>query len=166
MNELITIEKIGIREALEIAGSPNDPHVHSFEELLVGMEGILEHFIDFRASSLHAPYVSFISKGKVHRVKPAIADGKCSIWVIRFNTEFIPETTFQLYSHYHEHANIGLKNDESFNNMTSLCGIMYEEMQKENPCLPVVRDLLKDKVIGGAVCGNDTAVFGMNGSAD
>jgi hypothetical protein len=32
------------------------------------MEGQLEHFIDFKNTLLDAPLISFVSKGKVHRV--------------------------------------------------------------------------------------------------
>jgi AraC family transcriptional regulator, transcriptional activator of pobA len=143
MNEIFTIGMVNVEEANKIASSPNEPHIHNYEELLVGQEGALEHFIDFKAASLKAPFISFITKGKVHHVKPLVYEGKCSIWVMRFSTEFIPETSFRLYSYYHDHANLEMKNDDSFIRMGTLCGMMNDEMQKSDPNLPVVRDLLK-----------------------
>ncbi len=32
--------------------------------LLIGMEGSLEHFIDFASEEVDAPYISFVTRGK------------------------------------------------------------------------------------------------------
>lgn len=143
MDELFDIYKLTAEDALKIAGKPNEPHVHEFEELIVGVEGQLEHFIDFSSNLYEAPYVSFIAKSKMHKVKPIPVDGKCSIWVIRFNTEFIPETSFMLYSLYHDYANVKLNRDDSFKRIVTLCEMIHGEMQQVNPSLTIVRDLLK-----------------------
>lgn len=143
MTELFKIFKLDIDAAKQIASSPNNPHFHDYEELLVGIEGQLEHFIDFTAARFDAPYISFVTKGKLHQAKPTIANGACSIWVMRFNSEFIPESTFRLYSYYHEHANLTLANDDCFRRMVVLCEMMNGEMQAPKPNLAIVRDLLK-----------------------
>lgn len=101
MKQLFDIYKLTEEGVREIAASDNEPHQHDFEELLVGVEGSLDHFIDYESVEINAPFISFVTKGKVHRVVPKLKDGKCKIWVIRFKSEFIPETTFQLYSYYH-----------------------------------------------------------------
>ncbi len=142
MSEPFTIQRMTVEDAERIAASVNEPHFHDYEELIVGIEGQLEHFIDFKASVFNAPYVSFVTKGKLHRVRPLVYEGKCKLWVIRFNTDFIPETTFQLYSYYHEHANIEIKN-ECFDRMGMLCEMMYGELQQPKIKLSIVRDLLK-----------------------
>src|SRR5574344_2965996 len=98
MEDIFTIYKFGVKDAEEVALSENEPHIHDYEELLVGINGQLEHFIDFRTEIVDAPFVSFISEGKVHRLKPLLKDGKCNIWVIRFKSDFIAETIFQLYA--------------------------------------------------------------------
>ena len=49
MDNLFHIFKISLKEAGKIAESPEQVHVHDFEELIVGIEGELEHFIDFKA---------------------------------------------------------------------------------------------------------------------
>jgi AraC family transcriptional regulator, transcriptional activator of pobA len=143
MAELFKIYKLTIENAATIAASPNLPHFHDFEELIIGMEGQLEHFIDFKATTFNAPYISFVTKGKLHQAKPTISDGKCSIWVMRFHTEFIPETVFRLYSYYHDHANIEMADDDCFGRMVMLCEMMNGEMKTDKPNLAIVRDLLK-----------------------
>ncbi len=137
------IHKINAEHAKKIAGSPNEPHIHDFEELLIGIEGRLEHFIDFKAAIFCAPYVSFVTKGKLHRVKPLLHDGKCSLWQIRFASDFIPETTFKLYSFYHEHANLEISDSICFQRITTLCELMAGELQQSSPKLVIVHDLLK-----------------------
>lgn len=143
MDQYFKIFRVTEIEAAEIASAPNDPHVHEFEELLIGAEGKIEHFIDFKAVEFKAPFISFITKGKSHRLKPMTVDNKCNIWVICFSSDFIPESTFQLYSYYHEHANICFYDHKSFDRLVKLAEMINEEMQGPNPKLVVVRDLLK-----------------------
>lgn len=143
MEELFKIYKLSEAEVEKIANEPNEPHVHEFEELLVGLDGKLEHLIDFKTDTYTAPYVSFITKGKVHRVKPILVEGKCSVWVIRFNQDFIPGTSFNLYSLYHDAANIEIRDDEYFRRMVMLCEMMYTESNSISPSLNVIRDLLR-----------------------
>jgi AraC-like DNA-binding protein len=143
MDEPIKINKLGIPDAKKIAVSVNEPHTHDFEELLIGMEGQLDHFIDFKESKVNAPYISFVTKGKLHRVKPEICNGKCSLWQIRFKSDFLPETSFRLYSYYHDHANIEMQNDYNFNRLVLLCEMIDYEMNQAKSRLAVVHDLLK-----------------------
>ena len=142
MNQLFQIFKVDEDEVRNIAGAPNEPHTHDYEELVIGLEGEVEHFIDFRSNTFEAPFISFVTKGKVHRLKPGIRNGKCNIWVMRFKSEFIPETTFQLYSFYHDHANIRMEPGECFNRIVSLSEMMFREMQQSNPDYAVIRHLL------------------------
>lgn len=143
MNQYFKIFKVTAEDAAEIASSPNEPHVHEFEELLIGSEGKIEHFIDFRAVNFKAPFISFITMGKVHRIKPMTLDGKCNIWVICFSNDFIPESTFQLYSYYHDNADIEFSDLKSFNRMIMLAEMINEEMQGSDPKLSVVRNILR-----------------------
>lgn len=143
MEQFFKIFKVTAEDAEKIASSPNDPHVHEFEELLIGSEGKIEHFIDFRVVTFRAPFISFITKGKVHRIKPCTENNKCNIWTIGFSSDFIPETTFQLYSYYHDQANIEIRNDKDFRRILMITEMIHEEMQNEKPKMSVVRDLLK-----------------------
>ncbi|MEO8151047.1 MAG: helix-turn-helix transcriptional regulator [Bacteroidia bacterium] len=142
MNHLFQVFKVTADDVKKITTSPNEPHHHDYEELLVGIAGELEHFIDFKSNTFTAPFVSFVTKGKVHRVKPGIKDGQCEIWVMRFKSEFIPETTFQLYCYYHDHANIEMQKGDCFNRLVTLCEMMFTEMQQITPDYAVIRHLL------------------------
>jgi AraC family transcriptional regulator, transcriptional activator of pobA len=141
-NKFFDIFRVGVKEAELIASQPNEPHHHDYEELLIGMEGSLEHFIDFRVETFVAPYVSFITKGKVHRLYPGIIEGKCSVWVLRFRSEFMPETTFQLYALYHDEANIIMQAGSGFTRLVTICEMIWSETQQENPDYSVIRPLL------------------------
>lgn len=142
MKELFKIFQLDERKAHEIASVPDAPHSHDFEELIVGIEGGLEHFIDFKSQIIRSPFVSFVTKGKVHRVVPLLIEGKCSFWVLRFKSEFIPETTFQLYSYYHDRASLALQRNTCFQRLVILCELMQGEMKQDIPDLGVVRHLL------------------------
>jgi len=142
MDQLFEIHLMNEEDAKGIIASENEPHFHDYEELLIGIEGELDHFIDFKSETFRSPFISFVTKGKVHRVQPKLKDGRCKIWVIRFKSEFIPETTFQLYSYYHDHANIQLPQDQCFSQLLALCGIINNEFLQTDPNFAVLRHLL------------------------
>jgi AraC family transcriptional activator of pobA len=142
MDQLIHIFKLGAEDAKKIEASPDNPHNHDFEELIVGMEGEMDHFIDFKSEKFISPFVSFVTKGKIHRVIPEIKNGKFNLWVIGFRSDFIPETTFQLYSYYHDHANLQIQKGENFDRMVTLCEMMYREANQIIPDYAVIRLLL------------------------
>jgi len=143
MNQLFYIFKLGEDEAKEIAESPFETmHKHDYEELIVGIEGSLDHFIDFRSEKFNSPFISFVTKGKLHRAKPETSDGKCSIWVIQFRSEFIPQTTFYLYSYFHSQSNIQLLKGDCFSQMGALCEMMFIASHNDIPNYAVVRHLL------------------------
>jgi AraC family transcriptional regulator, transcriptional activator of pobA len=142
MNQLFTIFRLDAARAVEIIASPDEPHLHDHEELIIGMEGKIDHFIDFKTSIIEAPLVSFVTKGKLHRVIPQLSDGKCDMWVLRFQSEFIAETIFQLYVSYHNNANLKLQKGPCFNRLNTICEMMYSEMQQSSPDLSIVQHLL------------------------
>lgn len=142
MDQLFKIFRLNEAEATKIGASPDEPHQHDFEELIIGMDGVLEHFIDFQSEKINAPCISFVTKGKLHRVIPRLKNGKCDFWVLRFKSEFIPETTFQLYSYYHGQANIPMKKTDCFNRLVLLCEMINAETQQDIPDFSVIRHLL------------------------
>lgn len=142
MNTLFHLFKVGPGEARQISASPDEPHQHVYEELIIGVQGRLEHFIDFKTTTLDAPLVSFVTKGKVHRAIPRVLKGQCDMWVLRFKSEIIPDTTFQLYAFYHNHATLKMQGGPCFDRLITLCEIMHAEMQQQNPDLAVVKHLL------------------------
>lgn len=142
MEELFRMFRVDAAEAERIAAKPDAPHQHDFEEVIIGVVGQLEHFIDFRTSTIAAPFVSFVSQGKVHRVLPQVKEGHCDMWVLRFRSEFIPETTFQLYAFFHANADIPLPNEFCFTRLLTVCELIAGEMEQREPDLAVVRQLL------------------------
>jgi len=142
MNELFKIYKVDNREAEYIQSQANDPHHHEFEELIIGIKGKIDHFIDFKSETYVAPFASFVSRGKIHRVVPLLENGDCDFWVLRFKSEFIPETTFNLYAYFHDHANLQFEHGRCFERINLLCSMIQEEMTQAKPELAVVRELL------------------------
>ncbi len=142
MNQLFNISRIDAVRAKEIEEAPDEPHVHDFEELIVGMKGRLEHFVDFKSGTVEAPLVSFIAKGKVHRIITKLQDGSFDMWLLRFRSEFISETVFQLYSSFHNNANLVLQPGECFNRLITVCEIISQEMKHQVPDLSIVRHML------------------------
>ena len=121
---------------------PDEPHIHDFEELIVGMKGELEHFIDFKSNTIKAPLVSFIAKGKAHRIVTKLQNGNFDMWVLRFKGEFIADTIFQLYNSFHTNANQVLQTGACFNRLSTICEIIDQEMKNATPDLSIVRHLL------------------------
>lgn len=119
-----------------------DAHIHDYEELIIGVEGDIQHFIDYKTVNLSAPFVSFVTSGKVHAIKPFAINGKCNIWALKFKSEFIPETTFQLYSYYHDHASLQISREISIRRILAILQMMSEEMLQQDPDFAVVRHLL------------------------
>lgn len=142
MNQPFKIFPLTEADVSKITAAPNEPHHHDFEELIIGIEGRLEHFIDFKSTTFRAPFVSFVTKGKIHRVQPGMENGNCKMWVLRFKSEFIAETTFQLYAHYHDHANVTLSPGTCFDRLVTICEMIAGEMQQPVQDLAVVRHLL------------------------
>ncbi len=46
MDKLFQIFKADERDVMTVAQSKNDPHVHDFKELIIGVEGKLEVFLN------------------------------------------------------------------------------------------------------------------------
>lgn len=142
MNDIFRIFKLDVKQAEEIMREPNLPHLHEYEELLIGIEGRAEHFIDFQSHIIDAPFISFITQGKMHQIKPMAKDGKCEIWVIRFKSELISATAFQLYTTFHDRANIHLDPNTCFSRLDNICSIIYDEYTQTAPDISVIRLLL------------------------
>ncbi|MDR6762031.1 AraC-like DNA-binding protein [Flavobacterium sp. 2755] len=142
MTEIFKIFRITAAESFKIQLSVNEPHAHDFEELIIGGQGQLEHFIDFKSRLIDAPFISFVTQGKIHRVKPIIKDGLCDMWVLRFKSEFIAETIFSLYASFHDKANISMQSNACFERLDILCKMIHDEYNQEASDLAVIRQLL------------------------
>jgi AraC-like DNA-binding protein len=69
-------------------------------------------------------------------------DGRCDMTVIRFRSEFIPETVFQLYSLFHDQAQMRMRDGRCFARLTTVADLITGEMAQAVPDLAVVRQLL------------------------
>lgn len=142
MEQIFKIKRIDNEEAKRICSDPGEIHQHDHETLIIGIEGILDHFVDFRTTQIEAPLVSFIAKGKVHRIITLPKSDRFDMWVLKFKSEFIAETVFQLYTSFHNNANQVLQKGTCFERLHSLCKMIDEEMQHPSPNLSIVRHLL------------------------
>ena len=135
MERLFRITRIGPEEAIKINSTPSEPHKHDYESLIIGSVGILEHFVDFKTTVIEAPLVSFIAKGKF------------DMWLLRFNSDFIAETVFQLYSTYHDRSNQILQRGQCFDRLNTICELIDKEMKCVPPDLSIVRHLLSTLIL-------------------
>ena len=142
MNDIFRIFKLDVTQAEEIIREVNQPHSHNYEELLIGIKGQVEHFIDFQSYMIDAPFISFITQGKMHQIKPMPKDGECEVWVMRFKSELISATTFQLYTAFHDKANIHMDTNACFKRLDDICSIIYDEYIQKLPDIGVIGQLL------------------------
>lgn len=142
MEKLFKIYKVDKIEAQKIQNESNNPHQHDFEELIVGLKGKLTHFIDYKTQTISSPFISFVTKGKIHIAQPEIEDNDCDFWVLRFRSEFIPEITFQLYNFYHDQANFTLSDPTHIHRIDTICQLISDEYLTKSPELAIIRELL------------------------
>ena len=143
MEELFRIFHVDDKQAAEIKAMPDEPHLHDYDELIIGVEGKLEHFIDFENNTLISPFISFIARGKVHRVIPHGIDKNYSLWVLRFKEDFLPGLTFKLTPAYHLSAGFEVPRDAFFERIVNTTEMIHFEMDQTSPHLTVARDLLR-----------------------
>lgn len=142
MNEPFKIFRVNNDVVKKLAQAPNQPHQHNYEEIIVVINGTIEHFIDFNSTVLQAPFVSFITKGKIHRIKPIDNGTNCDGFVIRFQSEFVSETVFQLYHFFHDEANVIFSSSRAFKRFVELCKILNDEAQQDVIDYSIIRSML------------------------
>jgi len=113
-------------------------HFHDYEELIIVTEGSIEHYIDFQAEVVTAPFVSYISLGKMHRIIP---HEDFRGWVINYQNEFIPDSKLNFYSNFFTSTNIPISPKRCTQRFISLCEIINEEYKQSFPDLSTIRHL-------------------------
>ena len=113
-------------------------HFHDFEELIIVTEGSLEHFIDFQSEVAKAPFVSYVSLGKMHKI---IVHEDLRGWVINYQNEFIPDSKLNFYSNFLSTTDIPIAPNGCMQRFTSLCQIINTEYHQENPDLSTISHL-------------------------
>ncbi len=127
----------------ELVKAPNLPHRHDHEEIVVVIEGTIEHFIDFDSTLLQAPFVGFITKGKTHRISPITDAGDCDGYVIQFQSEFVSGVIFRLYQFFHDNAHIVFSTNRELKRFVALCEILDQEAQQQSSDFAIMRSLLR-----------------------
>ncbi len=113
-------------------------HYHDFEELIIVTDGGLEHYIDFNSEIVTAPFASYVSMGKMHKI---IAHDDLRGWVINYMNEFLPDTKLNFYSNFFSTTNIPIGANGCLLRFTSLCQIINHEYNEENPDFQIIRHL-------------------------
>ena len=130
MDKLFHIFEI-TKEVVDMLRSKSEEaHFHDFEEIIVVTQGSLEHYIDFQMEVVHAPFVSYVSQGKVHRI---VEHPDLRGWVINYQNEFIPDSKLSFYSNFIASTNIPISNNSCSGNFESLCRIIHAEYTQESP---------------------------------
>lgn len=149
MERLFNISPFSASLEKQLPDFLSEPHAHDMEELVISLQGKIEHFINFKSTIYNAPLISYVTKGKSHRIT-FLHDNELNYpqgWIFRFKSEFIPESRFQLYAGYHEYATIELAENKHFTQIVKLCEIMYEIASQEVPDYAILRSLLSSLFI-------------------
>jgi AraC family transcriptional activator of pobA len=139
MEKLFRIIELTKELAADIASKEYISHFHDFEELIIVSEGSLTHYIDFGVEIVRAPFVCYISMGKMHRLVP---EKDMRGWVINYKTEFIPDSMLNFYSNFFACTNIPLSEGKSLKKYMSLCEIINTEYSQEFKDLTTIRHLI------------------------
>jgi AraC-like DNA-binding protein len=124
MEKLFRIIEITAELAEEISSGPKEDHFHDFEELIIVTEGSLTHYIDFNVEVATAPFICYVSMGKMHRLEP---NKDLRGWVINYKSEFIPDSRLNFYSNFFTFTNIPLTPGTCLNRFGDLCRIINAE---------------------------------------
>ena len=121
-----------------LKGSFKD-HRHDYEEILVLQTGQPQHVIDFTKEILHTPLVVYVAKGKIHKFIP---DADTTGWVIQYQGELLPDNRFNFYCNFLDSIHYRFKENECLEQLTTLCGLMYQAYQHEQKDMNFIIHLL------------------------
>jgi AraC-like DNA-binding protein len=119
--------------------NPAISHRHDHEELWIVTHGNPVHSVDFSAETLRSPVIVYVAQGKVHSFLP---DEQTQGWLIRYKSDFIPQSRFNFYSGFLEKVQYPLSSDYCSTTLNSLCEILLKESSEVNPDYTVMRHLL------------------------
>ncbi len=140
------IFKVNKELAMKFVNANDQPHRHNYEEILISIKGTSEHYIDFKSKTLQSPFISFVSKGKSHHLRP-LKDSEIEGYAILFQSEFVSETIFQLHHLFHANAHIEYTNNREFKRIITLCEMLEDEAQQELIDYTVIHSLLSTLLV-------------------
>lgn len=122
-----------------------EPHNHDDEELLIITQGAMEHFIDFENTIVQAPFISFVNRGKMHRIQfRKDQDGMYPAgWLLRFRNELVIDSKFIVYSNYYEYSNLEIENKPSLDRIISIMQLLRAEISETPQSATIISSLLK-----------------------
>jgi AraC family transcriptional regulator, transcriptional activator of pobA len=139
MTDPITITPLTCEFLEPLALNPLETHRHDHEELWIITHGIPVHSVNFSAETLQSPVIVYVAQGKVHSFLP---DENTQGWLIRYKSDFIPQSRFNFYSGFLDKVQYPLSKDYCSTTLNSLCEIMLRESSEVNPDYTVMRHLL------------------------
>lgn len=139
MNVPFEIKKITGDLIDVILQNPSEPHRHDHEEFIIVTHGKPTHFVDFTAELLDPPVIVYVAHGKVHNFVP---DAETRGWVIRYTSDFIPQSAFNFYSTFLDDVHYTFDVDFCSTTMNDLCEIMLRESDQASPDYKMLGHLL------------------------
>ncbi len=139
MTEPITITPLTCEFLEPLVLNPLKTHRHDHEELWIITHGTPVHSVNFSAETLQSPVIVYVAQGKVHSFVP---DENTRGWLIRYKSDFIPQSRFNFYSGFLEKVQYPLSKDYCSTTLNSLCEIMLKESTEDHPDYMVMRHLL------------------------
>lgn len=119
--------------------NPVEPHRHDHEELIIITHGHPTHFVDFIEFALVPPVIIYVAMGRVHSFHP---DKDTRGWVIRYNSELIPQTRFNFYSNFSDQINYPLSHEYCSTDLNAILEILLKEYKSPSPNYEVIRHLV------------------------
>lgn len=139
MTEPISITPLTCEFLEPMVLNPLEIHRHDHEELWIITHGNPVHSIDFSAETLQSPVIVYVAQGKVHSFLP---DLHTRGWLIRYKSDFIPQSRLRFYSAFLDKVHYQLSKDYCSTTLQSLCTIMLKESIELNPDSEVLKHLL------------------------
>lgn len=135
----ITITPLTCEFLEPLALNPLETHRHDHEELWIITQGTPVHSVNFSEETLQSPVIVYVAQGKVHSFIP---DENTQGWLIRYKSDFIPQSRFKFYSGFLDKVQYPLSKDYCSTTLNSLCEIMLKESTGDHPDYTVMRHLL------------------------
>jgi AraC family transcriptional regulator, transcriptional activator of pobA len=110
MGENFEFFEIDADKALYLRQQVIQPHRHDYQEIIWIREGGADHLLDGLSAGVPAGSLLVIPKGRMHRFSPLLNMTGC---VLRFNDEFLPNSSQLLFSQFVGLIDIPLTGDDS-----------------------------------------------------
>ena len=97
MSESFQFFEIDADRVLHLTRNVSQPHRHEYQEIIWIRQGAAVHLLDGESAGIAAGSLLVIPKGRMHRFIPSLNLTGC---VVRFNDEFLPNSSLLLFSQF------------------------------------------------------------------